>query len=351
MKEDILRLLELAKEWNSDRPAQSKQPFSIIPRMYERISTKELLHSEIIAELLRPDGAHKCGDIFLQKFMRSIGIDPQAQDFSKVELKTEAATDESRRIDILIVWGNNAVIIENKLNNAVDQPDQLKDYLKDTEHKGKKVLKMVYIPLFAWKRVQEYISADVVCLYPGELSEWLKDCAKRNSDAREVVSPYIQLLDYMNQSNQNYMKAQELYELLEQDSRLMAAALNIAETLNSGEWVTFLRTQLEDKVKARLNEPTMNKWFNNKESELWLWLGNDKKEHKYWVSVGMSDKYYLFLYYYDEQAKPEGENIVGSGQYDDYYYVQLSDTYPIGNKVETDNLVSKVIELLEKSRK
>lgn len=350
MKEDILRLLELAKEWSSDMPNEKEQPFSIISRMYERISSKELLHSEIIAELLRPDGTHNCGDLFLQEFIRSIGIDPQAQDFSKVEIKTEATTDESRRIDILIVWGNNAVIIENKLNNAVDQPNQLKDYLKDTENKGKKVLKVVYIPLFAWKKVQEQISAEVAYLYPQDLSEWLKGCAAVNPDAREVASPYIQLLNYMNQSNRNYMKAQELYELLEQDSRLMAAALNIAETINNSEWKKFLRKQLLDKVKTKFNEPNLNHDILKKTSELWLWIGGDT-EHKYWVSVDVCDKYYLYLYFYDETTKPDSENVTWSGQDSKYYFYQLSDTYRIGDKTDTEKLVSKVVELLEKSRK
>lgn len=105
MKELVLNLLDTLKGWNSDMSTKKELPFSIIPFMYERISTKELLHSEIIAELLRPNGKHGYGDVFLQEFMRSIGIDPQAQDFSAVEVKTEVSTDESRRIDILIVWG------------------------------------------------------------------------------------------------------------------------------------------------------------------------------------------------------------------------------------------------------
>lgn len=350
MKEDILRVLELAKGWNSDMPNEKEQPFSIIPYMYERISTKELLHSEIIAELLRPDGKHGCSDLFLREFMNRIGIeDPQHQDFSKVEVKTESYTAAGRRIDILIVWGNNAVIIENKLNNAADQPDQLKDYLKDTKNKGKTVQKIVYIPLYAGKKSPENVP-DVVYLCPQHLSKWLEACARKSQEALHVVSPYIQLLNYMNQSNRNYMKAQELYELLAQDPKLMDAALNIAETINNGEWKNFLRQQLLNKVTTRLNAQDFWHEFQTKTSELWLWLGSDK-EHKYWVSVDVCDKYYLYLYYYDEQTKPEGENIIGSGQSGQYYYYLLSDTYRIGNEADTEALVSKVVELLKNSRK
>lgn len=97
--------------------------------------------------------------------------------------------------------GNNAVIIENKLNNAVDRPDQLKDYLEDTENKGKNVLKVVYVPLFAWKRVQEYISAEVEYLYPQKLSAWLNACVARSpmhARSRRLISGYS--ITWINQT-------------------------------------------------------------------------------------------------------------------------------------------------------
>lgn len=179
MKERVLNLLDTVKAWSSDMSTKEELPFSIIPFMYERISTKELLHSEIIAELLRPDGKHGCGDIFLRAFIHNIGIEPQQQNLSDVKVITESPTEENRRIDILIVWGDRAVIVENKLNNAVDQPDQLKDYLKDTEAKGKSVQKVVYIPLYAWKRSSENLPTEVAYLCPQQLSAWLNACAQK----------------------------------------------------------------------------------------------------------------------------------------------------------------------------
>ncbi len=352
MKELVLNLLDTLKGWNSDMSTKKELPFSIIPFMYERISTKELLHSGIIAELLRPNGKHGYGDVFLQEFMRSIGIDPQAQDFSAVEVKTEVSTDESRRIDILIVWGNNAVIIENKLNNAVDRPDQLKDYLEDTENKGKNVLKVVYVPLFAWKRVQEYISAEVEYLYPQKLSAWLNACVARSPDAREVASPYIRLLDYMDQSNQNYMKAQELYDILKQEPERMNTVLNLAETIDSSEWTKFLFEQICDEVKNRLNESEFWHKSDGKTSE-WLHIGGPEI-HKYWVSVDIWDGRYHVLYYcYDEREKPRTEDIEkgNCGNYKGYYYYELSESYRIGDDGDFEKLIAKVVELLEKSKK
>jgi len=353
MKECVLNLLSTVKEWSSDMSTKEELPFSIIPFMYGRISTKELLHSEIIAELLRPDGKHGCGDIFLREFMDDIHIDNlQQQDFSDVKVITESSTETNRRIDILIVWGNKAIIVENKLNNAVDQPDQLKDYLRDTEAKGKKVLKVVYIPLYAWKKTNENLSADVAYMYPKELSDWLKVCSQKSTGAHEVTIPYIQLLDYMNQSNRNYMKAQELYNILKQDPELMETALNLAKTIDSSEWTTFLLGQITEEVKKRLNEPEFLHEPDGNTSE-WLHIGGPET-HKYWVSVDIWDgKYHLLYYCYDESEKPATEEIEkeNCSNYKGYYYYELSENYRIGDDGDFEKLIDKVVELLKDSKK
>lgn len=351
MKESILKLLEAAKNWSSNMPDDERLPFSILHTMYNRISSKELLHSEIIAELLRPDGKHDCGDIFLQEFMSAIDIDPRQQDFSQVEVLSESPTDEGRRIDILIVWGDKAVIVENKLNNAVDQPNQLKDYLQDTKNKNKQVLKVVYIPLYAWRKTHENLSADVAYLDPQKLSCWLLACMEKSPGARDVALPYIQLLNYMNQSNRNYMKAQELYEILKQDPELTNTALNLVNTITIDNLKKILREQLLEKIKGQVNGDDIKHDILSTTSELWLKLLY--ADYKYWVSVDVRDKYYIYLYFDNEAEKPEGEQIdkENCGHDNSGYYYQLSENYRIGDEAETDRLVARIVELLEKSRK
>lgn len=186
MNREITQLLNLVQGLQLKQPLDL--PFSIIPIMYESISTKELLHSKILAELLNPQGRHRCGEAFLREFLSQIGIS-EPQKLSDARADTEVGTADGRRIDILITWGKDrAVIIENKLNNAVDQPDQLKDYLKDvTEHKGRRVLKTVYIPLMESRTTHETICGEVVHLYPRQLLEWLAAC-KRTARGRSPTS-------------------------------------------------------------------------------------------------------------------------------------------------------------------
>ena len=87
------------------------------------ITIKETDHSRLLGELLKPDGSHGMGDLFLQSFLELIGINQPK------EGKWQA-TVEKGRIDILLRRENPAsvIIIENKANSAVDQAQQLYRY-------------------------------------------------------------------------------------------------------------------------------------------------------------------------------------------------------------------------------
>lgn len=220
--------------------------------------------------------------------------------------------------------------------------------MKDTENKDKKVLRIVYMPLYAWRKSHESCSAEVVYFYPQELSVWLSACAQKDTVAHDVALPYIQLLNYMNQSNQNYMKAKELYEILKQNPELMDAALNLASTIN-GDMKRILREQLYNTIQNRFNGQNIQSNIRKGTSELWMWF----KNYKYWVSIDVCDKYYVYLYFDNETGKPEGETLdnAGCGHDRDGYYYMLSENYRIGDEFETEKLISKVVKLLEKSRK
>lgn len=117
--------------------------YNPMERFAEYVSTKEIVHSKIIADLLNPVGEHQLRDCFLINFLNQIGCfeisttsSPYAENHLRnVVVDTEffAPTEVSNgRIDILVrfVFNNKsyALIIENKLNDACDQPDQLKRY-------------------------------------------------------------------------------------------------------------------------------------------------------------------------------------------------------------------------------
>ena len=98
---------------------------------------------------------------------------------SKVEVLIEAPTDASRRIDILMLVDNNAIIIENKIN-AGDQENQLSDYYE--QHKKNKNTYVVYLTRYASdaseyslsKTNREELGEKFICIGHGDIGTWLE---------------------------------------------------------------------------------------------------------------------------------------------------------------------------------
>lgn len=96
---------------------------SINFNVFDFFKINEPTHSTLIASLLDPKGNHGQGNIFLKEFLKSIEIDFNDDDIWLV-------TAEIGRIDILLkcLNRNSVIIIENKSNEAIDQPNQLYRY-------------------------------------------------------------------------------------------------------------------------------------------------------------------------------------------------------------------------------
>ena len=106
------------------------------PNIFEilRISKAEIRHSNFLVWLLKPNGSHKLGDIFLKRFLREVflsnkfpgidQVDVEGMDLSKVEVHREW-----KHIDILIKLENVVVCIENKVWSG-EHSNQLTRYKK-----------------------------------------------------------------------------------------------------------------------------------------------------------------------------------------------------------------------------
>ncbi|WP_432633812.1 PD-(D/E)XK nuclease family protein [Brachyspira sp.] len=104
--------------------------FDIITDKWKR----ENLHSEILKFLFE-----NCEDFF-NDFLDLIEI-KNKEEYSNAEI-----TNEEAKIDILIKSENKAIIVENKINWAHDQNEQLARYYKEVKDEYKKVVeKIVYI--------------------------------------------------------------------------------------------------------------------------------------------------------------------------------------------------------------
>ena len=93
---------------------------------------KENIHSRILAELFKQNSDHKF-EVF-ESFINYLNTLKQTQ----IKVKKPIITAESERIDILIKENDYALIIENKIHDAVDQPNQLARYIDKMKLEGLK---------------------------------------------------------------------------------------------------------------------------------------------------------------------------------------------------------------------
>lgn len=123
--------------------------FEIISDLYYR----ENFHSDIIANLLNPNGKHNEKNKFLNLFIDLIsnisGKIIDKNNYITCEVFTEYPVKglNNGRIDILIKGYKNAIIIENKINNASDTYKQLYKYYISLQNQKIEVDAVVYLTL------------------------------------------------------------------------------------------------------------------------------------------------------------------------------------------------------------
>lgn len=158
--------------------------------VFHLIEPDENKLSDLLADLLDPEGSHGQGEQFLRLFFEKLRL-CDAQDLRRIAtVRREAATHSiikhRRRIDILIEAGA-LVAIENKVD-SLEQPDQVKDYLEHLRQcaRGRSnQTALVYLTpngrkpsSLAETMVDELTATGALhCWsYPKELSTWLKAC-------------------------------------------------------------------------------------------------------------------------------------------------------------------------------
>ena len=145
--------------------------FASISDIYYR----ENFHSDILNMILDPYTEEVGNSQFLTSFLELIGCN--TDDFkSDVFCIREASLNSSdSRIDILIESKGKAIIIENKINGAVDQPNQLARYIKLLEDENIKIVKIVYLTLIKGKTID-------FSTYSDEYKEYIKYLTLNNPD-------------------------------------------------------------------------------------------------------------------------------------------------------------------------
>lgn len=234
---------------------------------------RENYHSDIIKAFLDPSGAHNGGNLFLNLFIEMINKDSSGNKIDIQNYEDSIVTREKGHIDILIRSKNkHCIIIENKMNNAVDMDRQLPRYYEAMQENGYKVDAIVYLPLNnrkkpskeSWdmsdinevssliKIIPAYADKDI-CL----VNDWIEPSIiqSKNIDCISLLRQYSQLIKSLTPYNMTDELRNNLLKQLTDNPELFEQTLTLVEIIQElpETMATSLRNKLEQDQKSKIS--------------------------------------------------------------------------------------------------
>jgi hypothetical protein len=224
------------------------------------IRTKENDHSRILGNILNKNDDGNFS--FLKSYLEFFGI--------KEKLKNPIIRIEKGRIDISIIdiKSNFAIIIENKIFDAVDQPDQINKYYESIRNRHKKInIYVQYLTKFGIKKpIENSLSKDLenllgekfsIISYSNDILKWLSNfvlpnCRVKNKELIYSLELYIDFIRGITNNRINEEMEKELQNKVNEILDLN----NKSDLLKTTKYNDVI-AKLEDlkNVIEKLNEP------------------------------------------------------------------------------------------------
>jgi hypothetical protein len=246
---------------NYKKQIEQNKPFHF--NIIDSIKSKETDHSRILGTILNKNdnGSYAV----LKSYLDFFGI--------KEEINNPEIKIEKGRIDVSIidVKGNYAVIIENKIFDAVDQPNQINNYYEHIQSRYKNInIHIQYLTKFGKKEPgEDSLSIDVkeelggnfnIISYSKDILNWLTsmvlpNCKIKNKELIYSIELYIDYIKGITNNRMNLQMEKELRnkvnEILNISNKPIAEkALKLNEAL---EKLEDFKSNLE-----KMNEPVTN---------------------------------------------------------------------------------------------
>lgn len=198
----------------------------------------ENFHSDLIKAILNPFGSHGEGNKFLTEFImflnRCYGKKMNPSDYTNAVVEREQG-----RIDVAIInyKTSKAIIIENKINNAVDGDSQLLRYYNYCTQNSIIVEQIVYLSLDGFKIAPRFDPTNSFVINMAAFNNsdidlangWLKRCestAKYNN-SKSFVNEYYKLLQLLNGKAMENNAFEEFYKIVNEENGLNTIQLII----------------------------------------------------------------------------------------------------------------------------
>lgn len=196
----------LLSRFRSKREVEkAKLPYHI--NLVDLFRPNENAHSKILGALLRQHSSE--GYVILSSFYNLINT---KNDGIRLTASKPKITVEKERIDLRILDKEYAVIIENKIHYAPDQPSQLGRYIKKIKGSGypEENIYVIYLIRDENKRPQDdswisdknykdaFASRFQILSYRNDILPWLNEILSLDCDNRAFKGAVEQYIDHLN---------------------------------------------------------------------------------------------------------------------------------------------------------
>lgn len=249
-------------ERNKNRTEIGFNVFTISSDFYYR----ENFHSDIIKSFLNPNEKHKEGSKYLHSFIDLLNKKKSQIEIKKEDFENTIVEREKHNIDILITdeYSKKAIIIENKINNAVDQQRQLPRYV-DIVKKDFEIVAIVYLTLNSskrpdkndWKKnelkeinpILKLIPAyEIDPSKPNLFNNWIIPSIinSENIDSTYLLRQYGNLIKYLNTNTMDTISLEKFYNSAKENNNL-ETAISVKNMLN--DFPEYLAIRIEERYK------------------------------------------------------------------------------------------------------
>ncbi|GAB1360280.1 PD-(D/E)XK nuclease family protein [Porphyromonadaceae bacterium] len=341
--------------------------FILLDRERDEVKT----HSAFISELLKPNGSHGMGNVFLRLFFNMLiqnnyldNYNDDCIDETHIEVEKSVGNilDINSRLDIYISNRDFQICIENKIY-AKDQTKQLERYKKFlVRNKSKKHL-LIYLSLFGKEYGQSELKKDseYICLsYKDEILSWLKECLKEAVDypiLRESIKQYIILIKSLtHQSMSNKMQ--------EQIQKIILSDIESSEAIKNqyDKAIKDVTKELKIHIVKKLKASFVNKKYNVREQE-WgqfssIFISSSQKEFSIGIESFNGQGHYngdLFIGAIDFDKKNKEINYVKGGWingsieriWDKKFLFQKLQDFANGNEQSRELIIDNIVKKIE----
>jgi hypothetical protein len=205
-KDSFCEMIEFSNKFNEIYDKVT--PYHLFLLELIRSGEREIDHSRMLQQLLfcRSNGEYP----ILKSFFKELNLN--------LTIKDPQITAETKRIDILILDGKNyAIIIENKINGASDQPNQLANYINKIRYKEgyeSKDIYVVYLPKEDGREpdVQSWINPEGNKSYYDEFEERFRVFSIKNKLLQWLENDVLELiendvLELSNNARNRYLRS------------------------------------------------------------------------------------------------------------------------------------------------